>query len=112
MAVLIKPPGNLESVEPKNGKAFTLPEMQGFVGGYIEALRLANGKIMWLNEDGKRLELPRNYYATTLATGILRRGDYIVGNVLLATPEESGERDDVEDHELLEGSDDEEGTED
>jgi hypothetical protein len=104
MAIWVKSNGEEAQVKPKNGKAFTLPEMQGFVGGYIEALRLTGGLIMWLNEDGKRLELSYNIKADILAKrhGGISRGDFVVGDVLIATPEESGEGADIEDYELLE----------
>lgn len=49
-----------ETVSPANGTAFTLEELQKIVGGYIEALYLHDGRIMFLNEDGKRLGLPLN----------------------------------------------------
>jgi hypothetical protein len=37
-----------------------LEEMHGFVGGYIELVRTLSGRVMFINEDGKRLELPVN----------------------------------------------------
>ena len=100
MALWIKANGDTATVKPENGKAFTLPEMQKFVGGYIEALRLENppGGILWLNEDGKRLELHYNYIADLIAkthTGIAR-DDHIVGDCLFAGEEESGEGEEEE----------------
>ena len=93
MATLIKATGKTELVSPQNGKAFGLPELQAFVGGYIEALRLWDGRIMWINEDGKRKQLPMNLVASEIAwkcTGIAP-DDCIVGNVLIASKQESGE---------------------
>lgn len=100
MAQLIKATGPIGAraaeVHPRNGRAFTLPELQRYVGGYIEALRLLGGKIMWLNEDGKSLNLPRNTVATSLAHAFsgIAETDYIVGDVVIATLEESGEGED------------------
>ena len=82
-----------ETVRPADGKSFQLRELQSFVGGSIEALRLTGGEIMWLNEDGKNLELPYNTVATLIA--LERSGiagdDFIVGAVLVANHAESGE---------------------
>lgn len=95
MATLIKAStGAAETVAPANGKAFTLAELQGFVGGFIELLRLADGRLMWINEDGKRLELPSNPVADHLARKAgIAPWDWVVGDVLIATPEESGDGD-------------------
>jgi len=41
-----------------------LEEMHGFVGSYIELVRTLSGRVMFINEDGKRLELPVNRKAT------------------------------------------------
>ena len=94
MAEFIHTNGTVASVTPKNGKAFTLQEMQEFVGGYIEALRLDDGRILWLNEDGKRLNLNYNPWADFIAhergPGIAPN-DHVVGNVIITTREEAGE---------------------
>jgi hypothetical protein len=58
-------------MKPKNERTFILEEMHGFVGGYIELVRTLSGRVMFINEDGKRLELPVNRKATELA-GIAR----------------------------------------
>jgi hypothetical protein len=44
----------------------TLEEMQLTVGGYIEAVEVDGGTV-WVNEDGIRLGLPRNEFASVLA---------------------------------------------
>ena len=72
-----------ETVEPKNGTDFTLEELQGYVGGYIEIIHLNDGRIMVINEEGKLLGLPLNMLATIqyqLSYGPL---DQIVGNALV-----------------------------
>lgn len=105
MGILI-PPSNAPPVyvTPKTPPAFTLAELQGFVGGYIELLVLPwitrtgiNGSgepeslVMFLNEDGKRLGLPRNGFATSLARRVLQPHDEIVGTVIVCTRDEAGE---------------------
>ena len=71
-------------VNPKDGKKFTLEELQGFVGGYIERIPVKGG-FMYLNEEGKLKDLPRNERATQLALdsqGIFP-DDYICGDALV-----------------------------
>ena len=84
-------------VNPANGKTFTLQELQRMVGGFIEALDLQNGFVMWLNEEGKLKGLPYNPVAHAIA---MRAGlpahDYVVGNVLIASRAET-EGDEEED---------------
>lgn len=98
MAILIRTDGHSSRVAPANGRSFTLAELHEFVGGYIEIVRVPpvdGGGLMVINEDGKRLDLPINYLATTgyhLGGGAL--DDYIVGNALIATRTELGEDDD------------------
>lgn len=77
MAKYIKTDGSIINVEPKNGKDFSLKELQGFVGGCIEIVYLPNGDLMVVNEEGKMNDLPINMKAT-MAYGL----DVIVGNVL------------------------------
>ena len=67
----------------------SLEEMQKIVGGYVERLSLADERAMYLNEDGKALNLPRNEMATFLGdlAGIAA-DDFIVGNVVILSKEE------------------------
>jgi len=67
MATLIKTDGTEEGVTPADGKEFTLEELQGYVGGYIEMLTLPDGALMLFNEDGLRLELEPNKQASDIA---------------------------------------------
>lgn len=102
MALLIKADGTKEVVHPANGKAFTLEELQKYVGGYIEllyALRLGeceklgmaskgnNTLEMYINEEGKINDLPPNLIATILYT--YGGHDIVCGDVLLANRSES-----------------------
>lgn len=85
MATFISVDGSEREVQPKNGKHFTLEELQEYAGGYIEMVRLPSGGWLVFDEDGKMKDLPRNDRATPMghACGIADN-DYIVGNVLVA----------------------------
>jgi hypothetical protein len=105
MGILIPPlDGSPVYVVPATPPAFTLGELQRFVGGFIERVVLPyltrtgiNGDgepeplIMFVNEDGKRLGLRRNGFATALARGALQPGDVIVGPAIVCTLDEAGE---------------------
>jgi hypothetical protein len=66
----------------------SLESLQEAVGGYIELITLSDGRHMYLNEEGKLDNLPINEEATKLAHIVLMHGDYIVGPVVICTPEE------------------------
>lgn len=85
--LLIKTDGTQTEVEPADGKRFSLKELQGFVGGYIELVRLPTGMDIWLNEEGKLNDLTFNEKATALANGVIAQSDYIVGDVLFCSQE-------------------------
>ena len=72
-----------EEYTPKNGKTFALTEMQEIVGGYIEPIRLNDGRMIIVDEDGKSKDKAVNIPATN----ILRRDhyttDYIVGTAIV-----------------------------
>jgi hypothetical protein len=91
MALLMPAQAAAREVVPERGASFTLRELQAFVGGYIEVLRTPDGRWMFLNEDGKRLDLPPNHDATVMVRHLLMPGDVIVGDVILCTPLEAGE---------------------
>ena len=57
----------------------TLEKLQEIVGGYIEDLRLPNGKHMIVNEDGRLEGLMMNPHASILY------GNPIVGNVIICS---------------------------
>lgn len=83
-AELILPSGERRAVTPANGTGFTLEEAQAFVGGYVEAISLEDGRLMLINEEGKFEGLERNDAATVLAlmAGIAPE-DCIVGAAVL-----------------------------
>lgn len=64
-------------VKPKNGKRFSLEELQSFVGGNIEIIACPHGQIMIVNEEGRLKELPVNRVASKVAQR------EVVGDVLL-----------------------------
>ena len=72
-----------EDYTPKNGKTFGLTEMQEIVGGYIEPIRLNDGRMIIVDEEGKS----KNKAVNIPATNILRRDhfttDYIVGTAIV-----------------------------
>lgn len=72
-----------EDYTPKNGKTFGLTEMQEIVGGYIEPIRLNDGRMIIVDEEGKSKDKAVNIPATN----ILRRDhfttDYIVGTAIV-----------------------------
>ena len=74
----------LEAPEPeREGKYYTLQQMQKIVGGWIEMITLADGRHMILDEEGKLKDKPVNLIATTLADNVLGGSDYICGDVLV-----------------------------
>ena len=85
MAELIRTDGTVETVSPKNGKTFSLAEMYELIGcSLVQVVYLADGRIMWLDEEGKFKEHYRNEQATLLleqAGGAF--GDYVAGNALI-----------------------------
>ena len=90
MAFLIFPNGTRREVIPREGKEFSLEELQGFVGGYLEHLRLSAELHMFINEDGKRLQLEANPTATCFAEDELKKSgrmlkplDVIVGTAFI-----------------------------
>lgn len=72
-----------EDYTPKNGKTFELTEMQEIIGGYIEPIRLNDGRMIIVDEEGKS----KNKAVNIPATNILRRDhfttDYIVGTAIV-----------------------------
>lgn len=102
MGTIVRSNAAPEFVRPANGPAFSLPELQKIVAGYIEAvyLRMSGERvIMFVNEDGRRLELPVNGYATFLvrqfadpphAPDVVIVGDAIVCDLLEAGADPRG----------------------
>lgn len=91
MAIRITPSGKIEAITPTNGTAFSASEIYEQVGGYLECLRLRDGRIMWFDEEGKLKGKPANMVATFLILDVLSRGDLIVGTAVLTSLAEAGE---------------------
>lgn len=104
MATYYKTDGTKEQIEPADGKAFTLEEMQKLVDGHIEMIQLPSGKTMVLNEEGRINDLPVNESATRVwqsefpieryAGNNLAYMEGVNGNILVATPKEVGDEED------------------
>ena len=82
MAELLRTDGTVQTVTPADGKHFSLQELQGFVGGYIELVCYDPdpANIAICNEEGKIYDLPHNPAATRRAR--LWPRDYAVGDWL------------------------------
>lgn len=65
-AIWLKTNGEKIKVTPKNGKAFSLEELQGFVGGCLDIVRLKHGLQMYVNDNGVTDGLPKNKEASRL----------------------------------------------
>lgn len=91
MATLLKTDFTMTEVQPKNGKDFTLEELQGYVGGFIQIIHSdVDDSIMVVNEDGKLCGLPENVNATIAAIlkDMIGWSDRIVGDVIVCRSEE------------------------
>lgn len=92
MALLISPAGSVREIHPANGAAsFTAEEMHRLVEGWLECVYLPDGRLMWINEEGKLRGLPPNALATLLARAVLQPHDYITGPAVVTTRQEAGE---------------------
>lgn len=61
MAKLYKVTGEVTEVHPKEGKSFTLKELQDYVGGYIEVHPLPrHDQVLVCNEEGRLMGLRAN----------------------------------------------------
>lgn len=87
-AFLLKSDGSQSQVKPTNGTDFTLEELQGFVGGYIEVVRSAlDGMILIVDEEGKLKGKPVNETATRFMHKQFSGIDCVAGDAL-CTPAE------------------------
>lgn len=84
MATLIKTDGEAIEVSPQNNQ-FTIQEMYALLEcSCLEVVYLSDGRIMWIDENGKLKRHHVNHRATWLlieAGGI--PGDYIAGSALI-----------------------------
>ena len=92
MATLITPSGKITAVTPKDGTtSFTANEIHAIVDASLVCVRLRDGRIMWIDEEGKLAGKQPNIVATFLALDVLQCGDVIVGNAVITTLAEAGE---------------------
>ena len=85
MATLYEPSGHDSDCTPRNGKKFTLVELQALVGGYIEMIRIpgdAGRRVFFVNEEGMLKKLRPNVRASQIA------GQLLVGNAVLCSLKE------------------------
>ena len=78
MAMLLRADGTRQRVYPEKGAHFSLDELKGYVGGYIELVRAPQG-LLCVNEEGRLQGLPINEAATVLC------GQMIVGDAVYDT---------------------------
>lgn len=74
--------GVLKPIKPMNGQHYTLQELQHYVGGNIETLTFANGKVLVFDEDGKLKGRPVNRIATAWIN-LDGRCNFIAGDAVL-----------------------------
>lgn len=72
-----------------------LMSMQDAVGGYIEHVAINSEVSMFVNEEGRLLELPINHFATLVFASAYQTHDTIHGDVVFtgATDDEGNETD-------------------
>lgn len=68
---------DIKKVHPKQPPHFTLEELQGVVGGYIEIVRLPHNNFMVVDEEGNLKGKPLNITASKIV------GQPIVGDVIV-----------------------------
>lgn len=91
MATLLSPAGEIRKIAPQNGAMFTADELHALVEGYLECVYLRDGRLMWINEEGKLRKLQPNMVATFMALDVLQRSDVIVGNAVITTLADVGD---------------------
>ena len=57
----------IREVKPKNGKKFTLKELQELVGGYIAIIKPTEDFWVIADDEGKVKNLPVNLHASNIA---------------------------------------------
>lgn len=74
----------ISRIKPENGNEFELSEVQRYVDGYIEVVRLTDEQIMIINEEGK-FSKGCNLIATAIAHlhGAIGQYDYIAGDAVI-----------------------------
>lgn len=80
-AITITVDGNCELVD----SSWEYEDINQFVNGWIEGVHLGDFGYMFINEEGKLINLEHNAIATHCASesNHLAKNDYIVGNVII-----------------------------
>jgi hypothetical protein len=65
LGVVIKAEGTLERLDLSESEQ-ELKSLQNAVGGYVQVIELEDDFTMWVNEEGKLLNLPVNEIATVI----------------------------------------------
>ena len=86
-STLLKVNGERVDVAPKNGKDYKIEELQGFVGGYIEIIRLSQSQIMVVNEEGAINGMRVNNNASLAVSMVFGFHYPIFGDVLVCPDE-------------------------
>lgn len=81
---VLKTNGECYAITPKNGKTFSLEELQTIVGGYIEIVQTIDGWFLVVDEEGKLKRKELNPVATSISKH--QWADPIVGNALYCDP--------------------------
>jgi hypothetical protein len=89
-AVIITSEGDTSVVEFEMGNSYEL--LSETVQGYIECVSLPSlGVDMWINEEGKILQLPQNPKGNALWVKEYGLTDYIAGNIVFTRVNDEGE---------------------
>lgn len=75
----------------------SLENVQQFVGGYVQAIRITDSITMWMNEEGKLRQLEPNFVMVNKG---VTSTDTIVGNVLIAGTNSEGDDVSLTDQEI------------
>lgn len=80
----------VKSIKPAAGPYFQIEELQNYVGGLVEIIRLHReglpDKLIILNEEGKLIGLSVNLLATGVWMQYYRKAEIIVGNAIICDP--------------------------
>lgn len=89
LATLISPNGEVDSIFLPEDDESRLRQLQGIVGGYIEAVSLPGERCMVINENGKDGPHMINHTATAIAheAEAIMASDYIAGVAVILPAE-------------------------
>lgn len=96
--VVLVEAGNNE-IKVINSWEDSLDNLQRFVGGYVQAIRVNSSITLWINEEGKQMGLEPNFY---LVKEDGKPYDMVVGNVLIAGTDDEGDSASLTDEEIQE----------